>query len=373
MSEAVRHRVPFSGSRTATGPLTWGQLEMWDEARTSQEGVPTFAGMLGGGPLPPELKARQVLEAIGRLLERHESLRTRYRTGADGHPAQEVVAEGEADVEVVPVEPDTKVSEIVGGWWAVMDAPYDLAEGPPFRARIGTVDGEPTFVMLGMSHLSSDHLGTRVLYDELLGLLDGREPPDPPPLSPIGLAALEGSESGRRVLDRALDHWRRELSTAPPTMFPGPAGPVSEPRYWRGGLSSRGVARSLERAAARTGSGTSYVLLAAMAVLVGRYTGLDRCSVRIVAGNRGRPELRRAVGNLSQESPLVVDLRADTFQEVLEGCARGVVAGPAERPLRPAPRRRAHRRARRRPGRVLQRPVDADQGRHARAAATGRA
>jgi hypothetical protein len=314
----IRHRIPFEGSRAASGPLTWGQLEMWDEAQTSQEGVPTFANMLGGGPLPPGSKVERVLEALGRLLERHESLRTRYRTGPGGSPLQEVVSAGEAEVEVVALAPDTAVPAIVEDWWPAMDAPYDLAGGLPFRARIGTVAGEPTFVMFGMSHLSSDFLGTRVLYDELLGLLDGREPQDPPPLSPIGLAELEGSAPGRRVMERALDHWRRELSAAPPAMFAGPAGTPSEPRYWRGGIRSRTAASALERAAERTGVGASYILLAAMAALVGRHTGLDRCSVRIVAGNRGRPELRRAVGNLSQEAPLVIDLRADTFQAVLE-------------------------------------------------------
>ncbi|MFI0454600.1 condensation domain-containing protein [Actinomadura sp. 6N118] len=317
MSEITRHRVPFKGERAATGPLTWGQLEMWSEAVIGQEGVPTFANMINGGPLPPSSTVEQVLAALGRLVERHESLRTRYRVGPDGTPVQEVVPAGEAEFEVVAIEPGASAAEITGSWWPYLDQPYDLSDGLPFRARIGTVEGVPVSILYGMSHLSSDFLGASVLYGELVELLGGDEPAGPP-LHPIDLAELEGSDAGRRVLERALGHWHSELSKAPARMFDGAGNAPADPRYWRGGLRSQVAARMLEKAAERTGVGTSYILLAAMAVLVGRLTGKDRCSVRTVASNRGRPEFRRAVGNLSQETPLVVDLRADTFQGVLE-------------------------------------------------------
>ncbi|MFG2000300.1 condensation domain-containing protein [Spirillospora sp. NPDC048911] len=317
MSEITTHRVPFKGERAATGPLTWGQLEMWSEAVIGQEGVPTFANMINGGFLPPGATVERVLDALGRLIERHESLRTRYRVDADGTPVQEVVATGEAEFQVVAIEPGAGAAEIMGSWWPYLDQPYDLSGGVPFRARIGTVEGVPVSILYGMSHLSSDFLGATVLYGELVELLGGTEPAGPP-LHPIDLAELEGSEAGRRVLDRALGHWHSELSKAPARMFDGAGVAPAEPRYWRGGLRSQVAARMLEKAAERTGAGTSSILLAAMAVLVGRLTGKDRCAVRTVVGNRGRPEFRRAVGNLSQEAPLVVDLRAGTFQEVLE-------------------------------------------------------
>ncbi|WP_067460473.1 condensation domain-containing protein [Actinomadura macra] len=318
MTEITRHRVPFHGTRATTGPLTWGQLEMWSEAVIGQEGVPTFANMINGGPLPPGTTVEAVLAALGRLIERHESLRTRYRLDPSGDPVQEVVQAGEAEFEVVAIAPDASAAEITGSWWPYLDQPYDLADGLPFRARIGTVEGEPVSILFGMSHLSSDFLGASVLYGELAGMLDGQEPTGPA-LQPVDLAELEGSDQGRRVLERAMGHWRDELSKAPSTMFHTPGGAPEEPRYWRGGIRSQVAARMLVKAAERTGIGTSYILLAAMAVLVGRLTGRDRCSVRAVASNRGRPEFRRAVGNLSQETPLVVDLGADTFQEVLEG------------------------------------------------------
>src|SRR5215218_5605833 len=101
MSDITRHTVPFEGDRAVIGPLTWGQLEMWSEAVIGQEGVPTFANMINGGPLPPGTTVEQVLLALGQLIERHESLRTRYRLDPDGEPVQEVVRAGEAEFEVV--------------------------------------------------------------------------------------------------------------------------------------------------------------------------------------------------------------------------------------------------------------------------------
>ncbi|WP_067811725.1 condensation domain-containing protein [Actinomadura kijaniata] len=316
--ETTRHTVAFSAPHTArSGPLSWAQLEVWPEALLSQQGLATYVNIVGGGPLPPGLKAQDVVEALGRLMERHEPLRTRFRTRPDGHPEQVVVPEGEIEIEVVDLPADEDPFEAVHAWLPAMeDTPYDLAAGLPFRARIGAVEGEPLLVMFGTTHLSADFLGTRVLYGELVSLLEGRELAGAPPLHPIDLAESERAEAGRRVLNRSLDHWRAELSAAPPAMFPAPTGPGQAERYWRGGINSQVAARALREAAARCGIGTSYVLLAAMTALVGRHTGKDRCSLRAVVGNRGRPETRHSIANLSMEAPLVVDLCADTLQQV---------------------------------------------------------
>jgi non-ribosomal peptide synthetase component F len=82
-------------------------------------------------------------------------------------------------------------------------------------------------------------------------------------------------------------------------------------------LWARGGPRALDRLAARYQVGTSHVLLAAVATLIGRYTGRQRCLVRLVVGNRGRPDLRNAVGTLSQEVAAVVDLSAGRFDEMV--------------------------------------------------------
>ena len=41
MTEITVHRVPFRGARGGTGPFTWGQLDMWAEARLSMAGLPS--------------------------------------------------------------------------------------------------------------------------------------------------------------------------------------------------------------------------------------------------------------------------------------------------------------------------------------------
>jgi hypothetical protein len=324
MTETVRYPVRFAGSSSAAGPLTWGQLGMWSEAQLSQANAETFANLLGGGPLPPDLKIEQVLAGLGTLIGRHEALRTRFVHG--DMPEQQVMAAGEAEIEVTGIAPGADVFETVSGWFPEIEGPpFDLSGGLPFRARIGTVDDEPILVVFGVSHLASDYLGTRVIMDDLGIILAGGEPA-PPRMQPLRLAAHERSHAGERVLSRSLDRWRRTLAAAPPAMFPNAPGIPETPRYWRGGIRSHSAACSLRRAAERFGTDTSGVLLSAMAALIGGYTGLDRCSVRMPAGNRGRPELRRMVGTLSQETPLVIDLRAESFG-TLARAARPVLLG----------------------------------------------
>ncbi|MBO2447188.1 hypothetical protein J4573_08840 [Actinomadura barringtoniae] len=308
------HEVPFAGSRSGTFPCTWGQLDMWREIQ--REGDPAHGNVVGGGYLPPGHSPERVMDVLRALVERHDTLRTRFRPSDDGRLVQHVAGTGVLPIEVHDLGDDPEA--LVGRWAAdFQSTPYDLAADLPFQVRIGTAGPDARLLMFGTPHLTVDMLGSRVLFDELLHGLDGMPPPGPPGLQPAEVAELERSTTGRRTLRRALDHWRAVLDDAPPAGFTGPEHAPESTRYWQGGIVSRAVPRAVETLAARYGVSTSHVLLGAMAALVGRRTGAQRCLVRMVVGNRGRPELRNAVGSLSQEVVASVDLVADRFEDLV--------------------------------------------------------
>jgi Condensation domain len=314
MTQPVRRTVRFTGSHAGEHPCTWGQLDMWREMEWA--GDPSHGNVVGGGFLPPGLSAGQVLRVVGDLIERYESLRTRFLPSADGRLTQRVLDSGELAVELAEVDADP--ATVARNWVAAFQAePYDLAGGLPFRVRLGMVGGEPRAVVLGMPHVAADFLSSRVLFDELLRGLEGRPAVAPIGLQPVEKAEQERSAQGQRALRRSLDYWRRAVEVAPPAAFATASRAPESPRYWCGGVKSRAIPQALGRLAERYNVGTSHVLLAAMATLLGRYTGLPRCLVRIVVGNRGRPELRNAIGTLSQEVAAVVDLSANRFEDMV--------------------------------------------------------
>lgn len=322
MTSPVHRTVRFAGPGVGVHPATWGQLDMWREMEFA--GDPAHANIVGGGFLGPGHTVDRVVEELGGLLDTYQALRTRFRPRDDGGLVQEVFGEGELVVELHELDDD--VPGAVRSWMSDFETEaFDLAAGVPFRARVGTVEGQPRLVLLGCPHVATDFLGARVLFDDLLRRLDGRGSATPRGVHPAEQAALQCSDAGQRVLRRSMDYWRRVVGDGPRVGFAAPAHPPMSPRYWRGGITSRAVPRALDVLAARYRVGTTHVLLAAMAVLVCRRTGHDRLLTRMVVGNRGRPELRNAAGTLSQEVATAVPIDGQRFEDVSRAAWLGSV------------------------------------------------
>ncbi|RCV47639.1 condensation domain-containing protein, partial [Marinitenerispora sediminis] len=157
----------------------------------------------------------------------------------------------------------------------------------------------------------------------LAAVAAGEPPPTVPDTrQPLEQAAFERSARGRALNDSALRYWRAQLAEFPPTMFPGPALEAARPRFQSGALESRALRLALDVLAARYRVTVSTVALTAVAVVLGAYTGLPRCGMQLIVGNRFVPELRRAVMNVIQEVPISIDLRAGAFGEVARGAWR---------------------------------------------------
>ncbi|HVX44951.1 MAG TPA: condensation domain-containing protein [Mycobacteriales bacterium] len=307
-----RRPIRFAGHPARSGPLTWAQRHMWEQ-RIWMLPNDTFVNETQGVPVPPGTSLETVLIALESLLSRYEALRTLF----PDETTQQVRAEGEVEVEIVrvggSVAPD-ELQRLAGEQeQRLLQTPFDPATQLSFRAVIGVVAGEPRVVLLGLSHLTADLLSCRLLIAELGGLLSGRTPAAQPVRHPIDQAEHEASPAGEKTARKAIAYWAGELAAGDPAMFTAPPIEPATPRYWRGALRSRAAAAALPILAARHRSSTATVLLTGIATVLGERTGRDRCVLRLVAGNRFTPELRAAVGNLTQEIVASIDLRAADF------------------------------------------------------------
>lgn len=323
--EVTRHTVAFRvpGPAPEPAPLTWGQQQIWRDIQWMLPDT-AFFNVSQAGELPEGVGVLDVLDAVGRLAARHASLRTLFPSDGGAHPSQHVLTSGEVEVEVVRFDSDPDVDPVQRFREAearLVGRGFDAAADVPLRAQIGVLDGQPRAVVLCASHLAVDLLSARLLMDELLdsltrGLLGEPEPEPPVYRTLVEQSAHERSERGARQLDRSLRYWREQLESVPPTMFPEPGDPA-EPRFWRGGLTSRAVPAAARILADRHRVSTSVVLLAATAALLGRISGAPVAAVQLVVGNRFDPRLRDAVGSLTQEVLTTIDLRADSYRELL--------------------------------------------------------
>lgn len=123
--------IRFSGSRSGTAPLTWGQRAIWD---TIQKTAPddhyfNFGRVLKVPRRARPLTVERAVEALGALVERHESLRTRLGAG----PSQVLETSGAIAVTLSAGDPDRLLDTLA-------EKSFDYAGEWPLRVGLVVAD-----------------------------------------------------------------------------------------------------------------------------------------------------------------------------------------------------------------------------------------
>ncbi|MEU7876222.1 non-ribosomal peptide synthase/polyketide synthase, partial [Dactylosporangium sp. NPDC049140] len=302
-------------------PLSFAQQRLWFlnqlEPDSAEYNMPIVI------PVPDDA---DVADALRRLVERHEVLRTRLVAGPDGLPHQVIEPAGPIDLPVL----DGSVEEWLSGPARV---PFDLAAAPPMRAAL--LPAGP-FLALAMHHVLGDEWSEGILRRELSALLAG-EALAPQPVQYADFATWQRQWLTGDVLDGQLAYWRRRLDGAPALELPtdrprpavrGSAGAVIEfavPASVTDGL--RGLARDARASMFMT-------LFGAFTVLLERYTGQSDIVVGTPIANRNRAEIEGLIGFFVNTLVLRTDLSGDpTFAELLGRVRAGTLAAYANQDL----------------------------------------
>jgi hypothetical protein len=141
----------------------------------------------------------------------------------------------------------------------------------------------------------------------------------------LEVARAQAGPAGRRQSARSVRYWQAQvdrLSSWHSNERPTPR----EPRFWELAGYSPAMELGLRTVAARTGVGTTYVLLAAYATAAARVFGRDPGVAQIVVNNRFRPGFADLVSQISQHGICVVDTADASFDEVVERAHKAVTS-----------------------------------------------
>ncbi|MEU6589799.1 amino acid adenylation domain-containing protein [Streptomyces sp. NPDC046881] len=309
--------------RTGALPLSPGQRRLWLLDRIDPRGREWVTGVFLRVPAgEPDARVQAALDL---LRARHEGLRTRFVTGADGEPAQLVDPPAPMELHRVAA-PRDRVGEVVE---ENARQGFDLEHGPVVRALlIGTPDGtgERTLVLL-MHHIVADGWSATVLREEfhtvLRALREGRDPGLPElPVQYADYAVWQRGRLTEDVVARELEHWKRVLAGAEPLALrtDRPRPPVRD----AGGAVVTftvpvDVTDALAELGRRADATPFMVLLTAFSTLLARYTARWDVVVGAPVAGRERPEVEGVVGfflnSLVLRCPLDGSL---TFAEALD-------------------------------------------------------
>lgn len=309
MRHVTRHDIAFDGATSGTHPLTWAQrFQLGVRCSPHLDGLRNV-NVRTTWPLDGVPDIAAVTRAIGCVVARSESLRSRYPHVGDRYGAPVVFASGVVTVDEYAADAphDQQALAELAGQMAYAGFAVD---DQPMRFAVVTVAGVPTDLVLTNHHGAADAIGAEVVAQHVARLAADPDAKLRDAWQPREIAAWELGDSGRAYARSADAHDRAALRNAP---MPALAGPRDDPAgivYNIVNLQSRAIAPALGLLTARHGVTAAAVLLAGYGRALTEHLGLDRCAVNLVIANRQTPQTRESVAHLSGEALCAVDTSA---------------------------------------------------------------
>ena len=317
--------IPVATPRPAALPLSFAQQRLWFlqqlPNRRAAYNLPLALRVDG------RLDVAAFESSLEAIVARHEVLRTRYPT-VDGAPVQEVLAEPRLDLESFDLRSSGDAEEAVrAAARAAALEPFDLATQRPLRVALYQIAESAWVVLFTLHHIAADAWSLQILLRELATLYTARllrregELPELPVQYP-DFAIWQRSNATKDLLSSDLAYWRERLGgelqrLQLPTDFPR-----SRVETANGGVVEFRVdattTRRLRQVGTRHSASLFMTLLAALNVLLYRYSGQRDLLVGTPVANRHRAEIETLIGLFV--NTLVIRTRIDpreTFDELL--------------------------------------------------------
>lgn len=277
--------------------------------------------------------------AFSLLVERHESLRTRFFQDEE-QAGQRVIPAQPVTIEVREVADPARAQALMA---AEAARPFDLQEGPLLRVQLLRLGGESHILLLTLHHIITDGWSMGVLLDECLGYYDTLARGLAPSVEPLPVqyrdyalwqrAWLEAGEQARQ-----LEYWRAHLGDEHPVMeLPSdrahPPVPSQKGRHLDIALDPE-LLKNLQALAQRQGVTLFVVLLASFKVLLQRCSGQTDIRVGGLIANRTRSETEGLIGFFVNTQVLRSEVRGDTrFSELLQQVRQAALGAQAHQDL----------------------------------------
>jgi amino acid adenylation domain-containing protein len=303
-------------------PLTHAQMAIWMRWKYAEHSSAYNNPLLF--ELDGQVDIERLAAACSALVDRHDVLRVRL-VETSGTPLQEIVPRDESamqfhDLSVLPESVrEHRKEELLA---VALQAPFDLLRDPVYRFALLRMDIRHHWLAMNIHHISVDGVSASMLLSEIAADYDGRRPP---PVTAPGIARFLDFEAASQPAAHAEAErfWSTELRNVQPVVeFAAihrtdvePLATSSARFVFRLGTDERKKAAALAK---RTRSTLFTLLMAALDVLLWRYTGQADLTIVYPVDIRQR-ELKQQFGCMINYLPLVLALRPEmTVAELID-------------------------------------------------------
>lgn len=245
--------------------------------------------------------------ALNQIMARHETLRTTFDV-LGGVPVQMIHPVSEHTfVTTNRVLPDHYLTlinresasvhseTIQQGLIEAAQLPFNLQQGPLFRATLWRTAPDNHILLLNLHHIITDGWSVQIMWQELATLYNAAQQGHSSPLAPLPLQFAQYTQWQRRLLqgeglEADLDYWRQQLGmqSEPVVMatdYPRPAESTYDGAHLSHTLSPA-LSTALRTLSQQENATLYMTLLAVFQVLLSRYTGQNDILVGSPVANR---------------------------------------------------------------------------------------
>jgi amino acid adenylation domain-containing protein len=314
--------------RDASQPLAHTQERVWfiHTLERSPARYNVHVTIEASGPFDLQAMRR----SLRTLVERHAVFRTAFEQDETGSPVQRIQPFEGLDVPTVDVSSldssDRGVEQARAYSGKQGSRPFDLTEGHLVRASIYRIGDQQHWIAFTTHHLVWDGWSEAILKRELGTLYDAFKDGRASPLSPLPIQYVDYAAWQRRrlddgTLDDQVEYWKDQLEGIPALEFPA-ADPRPEVPNHAGRQSTFHLPESLVdrlRDVANEEEATLFMtLMAALQVVLARFSGQEDFGVGLPIANRPHEELESIVGFFASTLVLRADFSSTpSFRDVL--------------------------------------------------------
>jgi non-ribosomal peptide synthetase component F/thioesterase domain-containing protein len=275
------------------------------------------------GELEPELVER----GFNQIVARHESLRTTFIRG-DGLPMQVIAPSLKVNItlnDLRSVFEHEREREIDRLSLEEAQRSFDLSQGPLLRVTLVRVGDEQHLLLLTAHHSVVDYWSLGLMIGEFATLYEAYRIRSEPSLPQLRIqygdfAVWDREQVGLESTQTQLSFWKKQLADLPTLDFPTDfdrSTSVGHHADIVSRLLPTRLTNSLKEIANREGATFFNIMLAAVAVVVHRYTGQSDFGIGTQVAGRQSVELESLVGLFINTLVLRADLKGDPSFRIL--------------------------------------------------------
>ncbi|WP_130901319.1 non-ribosomal peptide synthetase [Pseudomonas sp. Sample_11] len=330
-------------SRSEPMPQSLAQNRLWItwqlDPQSSAYNIP------GGLRLRGELDEDAVRSSFQQLIERHESLRTRFFE-RDGVALQQVLAAAEFNLQLIDIS-DLPMAEREARAEQIREdearTRFDLEKGPLLAVTLVRLDDEEHQLLVTLHHIIADGWSLNILLDEFSRLYAPATQGATATLAALPTQYADYGNWQRQWLaqgegERQLAYWKAQLGEQHPplelaTDHPRSARTNHSAARYSVRLSSK-LSEAIRQTAQAHEATPFMLLLAALQSLLHRYSGQRDIRIGVPNANRPRLETQSLIGFFINTQVLraQIDSRL-TFAELLNQTRQAALGAQAHQDL----------------------------------------